>query len=82
MNRKTGILMHKLVCLSNLQLECLDELKVTAPRMLELKNNLTEFAELLNEELRTSDTVMKTTYFQDISNKIDSILRHNFNPKM
>ena len=82
MNKNTATLMHKLVCLSNLQLECLDELKVTTPRMLELKKNLTEFAELLNEELKTSDTVMKTTYFQEISNKIDTILRKNFNPKM
>ena len=74
--------MHKIVVLSNLQLECLDELKVTTPRMVELKNNLIQFAELLNKELEDSNTVMKTTYFQELSNKVDAILRHNFNPEM
>lgn len=70
--------MHKLVCLSMLLQENLDELNPTTERMKTLKITLTEFTEVLNNELKTTDTIMRTTYFQDISNKIDTILRKNF----
>ena len=65
-----------------LLLECLDELKVTNPRMIELKNNMSEFCELLNEETKGTYTVQKTTYFQQITQKINTILRKEFNEKM
>ena len=65
-----------------LLLECLDELKVTNPRMIELKNNMSEFCELLNEQTKDTYTVQKTTYFQQITQKINTILRKEFNEKM
>jgi hypothetical protein len=65
-----------------LLLECLDELKVTNPRMIELKNNMIEFCELLNEQTKDTYTVQKTTYFQQITQKINTILRKEFNEKM
>jgi len=71
--------MHKLVCLSNLLVENLDDLKVTTEKMLGLKTTLTEFVEELNNSLADTETMQKTTYFNDISNKIDTILRKNFN---
>lgn len=74
--------MHLFFCLMQLLLECLDELKVTNPRMIELKNNITEFCELLNEECKDTYTVQKTTYFQGITNKINTILRKEFNSNM
>ena len=74
--------MHLFYCLMQLLLECLDELKVTNPRMIELKNNITEFCELLNEECKDTYTVQKTTYFQGITNKINTIVRKEFNPEM
>ena len=74
--------MHMLFCLMQLLLECLDTLQVTNPRMIILRDNLIEFCELLNEECKDTYTVQKTTYFQNISNKIDTIMRHNFNPEM
>ncbi len=74
--------MHLFYCLMNLLLEVLDDLKVTNPRMIELKNNLTEMCELLNEECKNTYTIQKTTYFQNITNKINTILRHNFNSEM
>lgn len=74
--------MHLLYCLMQLLLECLDELKVTNPRMIELKNNMTEFCELLNNECADTYTVQKTTYFQQITQKINTILRAEFNPEM
>ncbi len=74
--------MHLIYCLMQLLLECLDDLKVTNPRMLILKENITEFCELLNEECKDTYTVQKTTYFQGITNKINTILRKEFNPEM
>jgi len=74
--------MHKFFCLMQLLQENLDELKVTNPRMIELKSNLSEMCELLNNECNDTYTIQKTTYFQEITNKIDTILRKNFNPEM
>ena len=76
--KKNRVNMHKLVCLCNLLVENLDELKVTTERMLTLKNTLTQFVEELNDSLAETETMQKTTYFNDISNKIDTILRKNF----
>ncbi len=80
--KQKSMKMHLFYCLMQLLLECLDELKVTNPRMIELKNNLTEMCELLNEECKDTYTIQKTTYFQTITNKINAILRNNFNPEM
>ena len=77
-----NIKMHLFYCLMQLLLECLDELKVTNPRMIELKNNMSEFCELLNEQTKDTYTVQKTTYFQQITQKINTILRKEFNEKM
>lgn len=74
--------MHKLFCLVNLLLENLDELKPTTPRMVTFKNDLTGFCEELNNSVADTATVQKSTYFSEISNKIDTILRKEFNPEM
>jgi len=74
--------MHKFYCLMQLVLENLDELKVTAPRMIQLKNDITEMCELLNDEVADTYTIQKSTYFQEITKKIDTILRINFNENM
>jgi len=81
-NKKTRIQMHLFFCLMNLLLECLDELKVTNTRMIELKNNLTEFCELLNEDCKNTYTIQKTTYFQGLTNQINTMMRKCFNPEM
>ena len=80
--KNKNIKMHLFYCLMQLLLECLDELKVTKPRMLELKSNITEFCELLNEETKDTYTVQKSTYFQQITQKINTILRKEFNQEM
>lgn len=74
--------MHLLYCELQLVLETLDNLKVTAPRMIELKQNIIEFCELINNEVADTYTVQKSTYFQDLTNKIDTVIRKNFNPNM
>lgn len=80
--KQKSIKMHLFYCLMSLLLECLDELKVTNPRMIQLKKDLTEFCELLNDECSNTYAIQKTTYFTNISNKINTILRKEFNPEM
>lgn len=80
--KQKSIKMHLFYCLMQLLLECLDELKVTNPRMIELKNNLTEMCELLNEECKDTYTIQKTTYFSTITNKINTIMRKEFDETM
>jgi len=63
-------------------LENLDELNPTTDKMKKAKLDLIALFEELNNELATSDTIQKTTYFNDMSKKIDTILRINFNPEM
>lgn len=82
MKKSKQIKMHLFYCLINLLLECLDELKVTTPRMIQLKKDLTEFCELLNNECANTFAVQKTTYFSSITNKINTILRKEFNSEM
>ena len=77
-----NIKMHLFYCLMQLLLECLDNLKVTNPKMNELKNNMIEFCELLNQETKDTYTIQKTTYFQGITHKINTILRKEFNEIM
>ncbi len=82
MKKSKGQNMHLLYCELQLVLETLDNLKVTAPRMIELKENIIEFCELINNEVADTYTVQKSTYFQDLTNKIDTVIRKNFNPNM
>ena len=80
--KRKSILMHKLVCLSHLMLENLDELNPTTDKMKKAKLDLIALFEELNNELASSDTIQKTTYFNDMSKKIDTILRINFDSSM
>ena len=38
--------------------------------------------ELLNNECNNTYTIKKTTYFQTITKKIETIMRFEFNPEM
>jgi len=80
--KQKSIKMHLFYCLMQLLLECLDELKVTNPRMIELKNNMTEMCELLNNDCKDTYTVQKTLYFQTLTNQINTMMRKCFNSEM
>jgi hypothetical protein len=80
--KKKHTLMHKLFCLSSLLLENLDELQLTSPTVLKYKSDLTAFCEELNNQVADTATIQKSTYFSTISNKIDTILRKEFNEMM
>jgi len=47
-----------------------------------LKDNLSEFCEILNNECSGTYTIQKTTYFVEMTNKIDTLMRKYFNPDM
>ena len=50
--------------------------------MVKLKADLIDFCEELNNSVANTATVQKSTYFSEISHKIDTILRKEFNPEM
>jgi hypothetical protein len=63
-------------------LENLDELKPTTAKMKKAQLDLIALFEELNNELCSSDTLQKTTYFNDMSKKIDTIVRKDFDSSM
>jgi hypothetical protein len=77
-SKRKKVLMHKLATLSMLLLDNLDDLEPDTPIMKKYKEDLTGFCEELTNTLAHTTTVQKTTYFTDMSNKIDTILRKNF----
>lgn len=82
MNKKKKVNMHKLYCLLQLVQENLDDLKVTNQKAVKLKNDIAEFCELINDEVANTATIQKSTYFPEITKKIDTIMRANFDEKM
>ena len=74
--------MHLFYALMQLLLDCLDELQTTTPRMAKLKSDLTEMCELLNDEVANTYTIQKSTYFSELTNKINTLMRKTFNPEM
>jgi len=82
MSKRKSINMHKFYCLMQLLQDNLDDLQVTTPRMKLLKDNLSEFCEILNNECANTYTIQKTTYFVELTNKIDTLMRKSFNPEM
>lgn len=80
--KNKNIKLHLFYCLMQLLLWNLDELKVTTPRMIKLKQDLTEFCEILNDECANTYTIQKTTYFQELTMKISTLMRKSFDPNM
>lgn len=77
-----NIKVHLLYVLMQLLLECLDALKPTNPRMAKLKEDLVEMCELLNTETENTFTVQRSTYFQVLSNQINTLMRKTYNPNV
>jgi hypothetical protein len=82
MSKKKNIEMTKLYCLSQLLLESLDILKPTTDKMVKYKTDLIALCEELNDVTANTYTVQKSTYFNVIANKIDTVLRHEFKDNM
>lgn len=83
--KQKSIKAHLFYALMQLLLENLDDLKNYAdpnPRMLVLRDNLTEMCELLNNDCKDTYTVLKTTYFSGLCNKIYTLMRKEFDSSM
>lgn len=83
MNPKRQIeLAHRLVALNFLLIETLDELNPTTAEIKEYKENLLKLSELMVKEIEDTEAVIKTTYFQDLANKVDTVIRRNLNTEL
>jgi hypothetical protein len=82
MSKKKSVNMHKFYALMVILQWNLDDLKVTTPRMQKLKDTLDEFCTLLNDECAGTNTLQNTTYFQEITHKIDTLMRKSFDSNM
>ena len=78
MSKSKMIQMQLMYCLCNLLLECLDVIKPTTHRMLKFRDDLIGFCEELNNEVADTNEIQRGTYFQEISNKINTIIRRNY----
>lgn len=81
MNKKERMLFHKLAVLSNLLLMELDEMKPTAEIGANLHQKAKEFTEALEPFLVAaydSEQVRSGTYLTDVSNKVDTVIRKNY----
>ena len=74
--------MHKLYCLAQLLLENLDTLNPTTGKMIKFKADLIGLCEELNNNVADTYTVQKSTYFNEMTKKIDTIVRKEFNHEM
>ena len=78
MNKKKKVKAQLMYCLCSLLLECLDELKPTSSRMLKFRSDLIGFCEELNNEIADTDIIQRGTYFQELSNKINTLIRKSY----
>lgn len=82
MNKKDKIRFHKITVLTDLLLIELDEMKPTAILGVELHKKAQDFSKALEPFLEMafkSKEVSSTTYFTDVANKVDTIIRKNYN---
>jgi hypothetical protein len=82
MSKKKNLEITRLYCLSQLLLESLDVLKPITPMMVKYKSDLIGLCEEINNITADSETVRKSTYFHEITKKVDSIIRHEFKDNM
>jgi hypothetical protein len=62
--------------------ETLDELKVTHPKMLEYKENLTKSAEWIIDNVADTKVIQTSLYFQNLANKVDTVIRKELDVNM
>lgn len=69
---------QKLMCLSFLLLETLDNLKVTEPKILKYKEDLIGFIEEMSASVADTNAIQHSTYFWNINKQIDTVIRKNY----
>jgi hypothetical protein len=56
----------------------LDVLKPTSAKMVKFKDDLIGLCEELNNDVADLDIIQKSTYIQEISNQVNTVIRKNF----
>jgi hypothetical protein len=81
MTKKERVLYHKLAVLSNLLLLELDEMKPSAAIGANMHQKAKEFIDTLEPFLEAafdSEQVRSGTYLTDVSHKVDTVIRKNY----
>jgi hypothetical protein len=81
MTKKERVLYHKLAVLTNLLLLELDEMKPSAAIGANMHQKAKEFIDTLEPFLEAafdSEQVRSGTYLTDISHKVDTVIRKNY----
>jgi hypothetical protein len=76
--KKKNMEVQKMMCISFLLVECLDNLKVTEPKIVKYRDDLIGFIEELSATVSDTTAIQKSTYFSDLTNKIDTLIRRSF----
>ena len=80
--KKKHTLINKVFCLKDLLVDAIEELKANDPDTLKFANDIISYCERMNDSVADTATIQKSTYFSNISNKIDTILRKEFDENM
>jgi DNA replication initiation complex subunit (GINS family) len=81
MTKKERVRFHKLAVLTNLLLMELDDMKPTAEIGANMHQKAKEFIETLEPFLEAafdSQQVRSSTYLTDVSHKVDTVIRKNY----
>lgn len=78
--KRIDTIYHKISVLSSLMLEAIEELENQRPTNKEFKESLENVEEMSVKILDASfvEEIKKNTYFTDLSNKVDTIIRKNY----
>lgn len=79
--KKINQLSHKLVVLSNLMVETLDDIEACSDSSLEFRakcKELLPFCETMIGDVFQLQQIKSTTYLMDLSNKVDTVIRREF----
>lgn len=79
--KRINQLSHKLVVLSNLMLETLDDIEASSEISVDFKSKCKEllpFCEKMIDDVYTLGEIRRSTYMVDLSNKVDTVIRREF----
>lgn len=80
LNQRNRII-HKIAVLANLMTGALDEIEASTVESLEFKQKCAEllpFCEKIVNDVFTVEKIRTTTYLSDLSNKVDTVIRKNY----
>lgn len=70
--------LQAVVCIAYLLIERLDNLKVSTPEMIKYRGDLIAMSEYITNASADTDIMQKSTYFPELTKKIDTLVRKTF----